>query len=515
MPEAPSPPLVPAPGGASRRDPVREEVLNAALASLPEGRARALLPDLYAHLAARELASRDPQELAAAALSLTDLAATRAPGEAALRLTPPGAGRGPHAIAEIVTDDMPFLVDSVLAALTQQGRVVQELLHPIQAGESLMRITVAAGAGHLLPGMRPGDWPAVEAGLRRALADVRVAVGDFDAMAALLDQALGELRDAEAAEFLSWLRDDNFVLLGHRRLMLEGDGARSVPAEDLGLLRDPAMPVFDALARLPLLDDRVRAALAEDQPVTVAKANMRSTVHRPQHADVVATRILGADGRPAGARLFLGLFAAGAYNRNPRSIPLLRTKVERILARAGVSPTSHDGRALRNILDTWPRDELFQASEAEILEGARVALDLSIRPRPALYVRPDPFGRFVSVIAWLPRESFDTRLRSRVGEMLARAHGGRLSAFYIALGDAPLARIHYIIGTDPAHRIAPDRAALEAAVVQAARSFTDRLGEALAAERGEAAAGTTMATWRDAFPAAYREREEVAYKHKL
>jgi glutamate dehydrogenase len=142
-----------------------------------------------------------------------------------------------------------------------------------------------------------------------------------------------------------------------------------------------------------------------------------------------------------------------------------------------------------------------------VLEGARIALDLSIRPRPALYVRPDPFGRFVSVIAWLPREGFDTRLRSQVGEMLARAHEGRLSAFYIALGDAPLARVHYIIGTDPARRAAPDRAALEAAVVQAARSFTDRLAEALSAERGEAASGAAMAIWRDAFPPAYREHE--------
>ena len=184
---------------------------------------------------------------------------------------------------------------------------------------------------------------------------------------------------------------------------------------------------------------------------------------------------------------------------------MLAQKVDRVLALAGFDPDSHDGRALRNILDTWPRDELFQAPEAAILSGALRALDLQIRPRPALSVRRDPFGRFVSAIAWLPREGFDTRLRERVGEMLAQAFGGRLSAFYIALGDSPLARIQYIIGTDPARPREVDEAVLEAAVAQAARSFSERLGEALTVERGEAAAAALLGRWRDAFPPAYRE----------
>jgi glutamate dehydrogenase len=516
MPEAPLP-----------TDPVREEVLRSASAGLPP-MAATLLPRLFAGLAVAELAARSPETLGEAAASLSALAAQRLPGEVKLRLLPPAFGRGANGVAEIVIDDMPFLVDSVLGALTRQGRVVKEYLHPILAmtrdsagalaklgegplRESLMRVTIGASAGNLLPGMHPGSWPEVEVALRKALDDVRAATGDFDAMITLLDQAGGEIADeGESGEFLAWMRGENFVLLGHRRFVLEGESARIATEENLGLLRDPKVPVFDALANLPALNPRIRAALIDHAPIIVAKANMRSTVHRPQHADVIATRIMGADGKVAGVRLFLGLFAAGAYNRNPRSIPLLRGKVERILEAAGVASDSHDGRALRNIMDTWPRDELFQATEAEILVGARQALDLSIRPRPALYIRPDPFGRFVSVIAWLPRESFDSQLRSRIGEMLARAHGGRLSAFYIALGDSPLARIHYIIGTDPARPMTPDRAALEAAVTQLARGFGERLGEVLAEERGETAAAAVMEQWRDAFPATYRESESVA-----
>jgi glutamate dehydrogenase len=527
-------PKAPLPEEDTGGDPVRAEVLRAARLALHGGPPGAgpLLAPLYAALPTAELAGRGAEALSAAAASLAGFAQSRAPGEVKLRLTPPGAGRGPLAVLEIVNDDMPFLVDSVLAALARTGRVAREFLHPILpvrrdsgggfqgfdeggAGEggreSWMRVSLAAAAQHMLPGMEPADWPGVEAAVRRALADVRAAVRDFPAMIALLDGAAEESDGGEeAAEFLRWLRDENFVLLGHRRLMLEGESARVEPAENLGLLRDASLPVFDALRALPDLPAPVRAALMEAAPVSVVKANMRSTVHRPQHADVIATRLRGADGRTAGVRLFLGLFAAAAYNRNPRSIPLLRGKVERILAASGIAPSSHDGRALRNILDTWPRDELFQAGEAEVLAGARLALDLAIRPRAALFPRRDPFGRFVSVIAWLPRESFDTRLRSHVGEMLARAHGGRLSAFHIALGDAPLARVHYIIGTDPARPLHPDAVALERAVAEAARSFGERLAETLAAERGELAAAEVLAQWRDGFPPAYRETQGAA-----
>jgi len=511
-------------------DSVREEVLRGAMGTLrgaPLG-TEALLEPLFAGIPTRELATRAPEVLAAAAASLAGFAAQRAPGEIKLRLFPPGGGRGPHAVVEVVNDDMPFLVDSVLAALNRTGRVVREFQHPIltvrrdatgalldlgagAARESLMRVIIAGTPTHTLPGLEPTDWPGVESALRGALSDVQLAVRDFPAMMGLLDTAAGEIRDTpEAAEFLGWLRDDNFVLLGHRRLMIEGDGARMVAEENLGLLRDITLPVFDALRGLPELNPALRATLLGAAPVRVAKANMRSTVHRPQHADVVGTRILGADGQVVGVRLFIGLFAAAAYNRNPRSIPLLRGKVERILDASGIRPDSHDGRALRNALDTWPRDELLQASEESILAGARVALDLAIRPRPALFTRRDPFGRFVSIIAWLPREGFDTRQRERVGNLLARAHGGRLSAFHIALGDAPLARIHYIIGTDPAQPVLPDEAALEAAVAQATRAFPDRLAEALSEEQGEARAATLLARWGDAFPPAYRDGATAA-----
>src|SRR5262249_25939279 len=156
------------------------------------------------------------------------------------------------------------------------------------------------------------------------------------------------------------------------------------------------------------------------------------------------------------------------------------------------------------------RDELFQAPDAAVLAGARQAIDLQIRPRAALALRRDPFERFVSAIVWLPRDTFDTRLRERVGGMLARAFAGRLSAYHIALGDAPLARIHYVIGTPPGQVPQVEDATLEAAIADAARSFRDRVAEALVTEQGEAAAARLLARWGEAFPPAYREASSSA-----
>jgi glutamate dehydrogenase len=513
------------PEGGARAELLRmaAEALRRQAPALPED-AALLLRHLAAALPTAELAAEPAERLGGAAASLYAHAAQRRPGEAKLRLLPPGPGQGGAALAEIVTDDMPFLVESVLAALTLAGRTARRLLHPVLRAqrdaegrllslggtegrpESLMHVEIAPNpvrltGDHQVPAV---GWEAVEAALRQAMAEVRLAVTDYPAIRERLRQAEEEIASAlEAAagqNFLRWMAEENFVCLGHRLLRLEPQ----VAIEDgLGLLRDESLPVFDTLRDLSAIPAAVLAQLKDGVALSIAKANMRARVHRPQHADVVATRVFGADGQVVAIRLFLGLFAASAYNRNPRSIPWLSAKVDRILTAAGVAEDSHDGRALRNILDTWPRDELFQADEAAILDGARRALDLSIRPRAALVLRRDPFERFVSAIAWLPRDTFDTRLRETVAGILTRAFQGRLSAFHIALGDGPLARVHYVLGTTPGAVPQVDDAVLEAAVAQAARSFTDRLGEALTAELGEARAAQSLARWAEAFSSFY------------
>jgi len=545
-------------------DTVRAEMLRAAADALSRTApalppaAAAFIGRLHAGLPTAELAQLTPEAMAGAAASLWSLALHRRPGEVLVRVTGPGQAGSPAlpgaAVAEIVTDDMSFLVDSAVAALTQAGHAVRQLMHPVvpvrrdtdgrllgwtgawEAGailESWMRIDLGAAIRHpAAAGREPGHGGAdLDAMLRRVLDDVRAANADYHAMRTLVGRAAVEIGGqapgqqapgqqapggqapgvAPTAAFLDWLVDDNFVLLGHRRIEVGADGALSVaPAENLGVLRRPDIAAFDALADLNAIPPAVRAALLEPLPLVVAKANLLSTVHRAQHGDAVITRIFGGGGAVVGVRVFFGLFAATAYTRNPRSIPMLAEKVGGILATSGVDPNSHDGRALRSTLDTWPRDELFQAPASAILDGARRALDLRLRPRTALVVRLDPFERFVSAIAWLPREVFDTRLREAVGGILARAYAGRISAHYVALGDEPLARVNYIIGTTPGAVPDVDVAVLEQVVRQAARDFRDRLAEAVTDAEGEAAAARLLARWGDAFPAAYRDAATAA-----
>jgi glutamate dehydrogenase len=477
-----------------------------------------------------DLAAHSAEDIAGSALSLLEHARSRTPGQANVRVLNPRpeaeGWRSPHSIAEIVTDDMPFLVDSALAACARLDRPVHLVIHPIipvrrdaagtlvafgaDAGadaprESMIQVEIAQIAGAT-------ELAAMTAALKRAMADVRIAVADWPAMRARLAEAAGLLAGAAdadakvARDFLTWMAEDNFVLLGYRRLDVGADAIPHAAAEaNLGLLRDPAMPVFDVLREPSSIPDSLRTYMREAAPLSVAKANMRATVHRPQHCDVAILKQSRADGTVEAVHLFLGLFASDAYNRNPRSIPYLREKVAAVLAAAGVDPKTHDGRRLSNILETYPRDELFQATVPELLSAARGMLALQERQRVALFVRTDRFERFVSAIVFVPRDRMDTRLRQAIGDLIAAAFGGRLSTNYVLIGDGPLARVHYIVATMPGAVPEVDLRALERALAEAARSFRDRLAEALVAEHGEAAGLAVVGTWADAFPPGYTQ----------
>jgi glutamate dehydrogenase len=483
--------------------------------------ARLLLHFWAASLPTSELAAMPAEELAGAALSLWDFARTRPPGPAAVRVfNPRGRAEGwrsPYAIAEIMNDDMPFLVDTALATLHRLDETVHSVVHPVVpvTRDAAGRITALGSGNHeslmqvaFGPQADPEALARVRLALVAAMADVRTAVSDYTPMSTRLAEVAASLPASTERDFLGWMSQDNFVLLGYRKLCQVGPGLVSPePTASLGLLRDPARAVFGRQHGTGALLPATLESLRQPDRVAVAKADMRSTVHRAQLCDVVVVKDPpDANGEPTGLHLFLGLFAADAYNRNPRSIPMLREKVERILAEAGVDPEGHDGRALRHILDTWPRDDLFQGTEAEVLAAARRVLDLEVRPRLALFVRRDLFGGHVSAIVCVPRDQFDTRLRRSLADMVARAFGGTVAGYAIAMGDGPLARVQFVIAADPQVSGQVDVAALEAAMAQEARSFADRLADALAAEQGEAEAARTLSVWGDAFPDDYAAR---------
>ena len=357
--------------------------------------------------------------------------------------------------------------------------------------------------------------------LERVLADVRAAVTDWRAMREAksrrpslelekLPPPLPAEEIHEARDFLAWMGDDNFTFLGYRDydFLGEDDQARTsiLPGTGLGILRDDSVSVFDRLRNIERLPPDVRYFLRQSRLLMVTKANRRATVHRPVQMDTIGVKRFDADGTVIGEHLFVGLFTSVAYNRSPREIPLLRRKVEAVIERAGFDPASHDGKALLHILETFPRDELFQIAEDELFDIALGILHLQERQRIALFVRRDPFERFVSCLVYLPRDRYNTDLRLRIQAILAEAFDGTLSAFYTPTDRDGLARLQFVIDTTPGAIPDVDLAELEEQLVEAGRSWTDLLQEALIEAHGEEQGLALLRRYADAFPVAYRER---------
>ncbi len=503
--------------------------------------AETFVRQFYANVPPEDILDRDSDALYGAALAFVNFGRVRPPGEAKIRVYNPrfeeyGWQVG-HTVVEIITDDMPFLVDSVTAELNRQGLTVHLVIHPIfrvrrdRNGNLIEFLDRDAGPnGAALESFMhfevdehtsPEFLREVERGIERVLRDVRAAVEDWPRMRekargllAAMEKTPPDLPEdevRETREFLRWMEDDHFTFIGYREYRFSGTGARArmnvVSGSGLGILRSDDVLVFRGRRNLASLPPDVRAFLREPKLLNVTKANLRSTVHRATHLDVVSFKKFDPDGTVTGEVLFLGLFTSTAYSRTPRDIPFLRRKIATILERSGFPPNSHDRKALQHILETYPRDELFQISDDDLFDISMGILHLQERQRFALFVRKDSIGRFVSCLVYVPRERFSTDLRLRMQDILARAFNGRVSAYYPELGhDAPLARVHFIVATDS--RKIPDVQIeeIEAQLVEAGRTWSDKLREVLVEGKGEEQGLRLFRRYENAFASAYQEQ---------
>jgi glutamate dehydrogenase len=498
-----------------------------------EATVKRVIAELYQHVPPVDVAERSPRDLYGAALSLWRFAQRRRPNQAKIRAYNPDpiedGWSSPRTIVEIVNDDMPFLVDSVTGAINNSSRVVHLIIHPIltlgrgpdgRLREILDACTTAACESwmqiEITPESDRADLARLTQVLSQVLADVRAAVEDWQPMRQVLGEVTAELSErtppvprselAEVQDFLRWLDDDNFTFLGYREYAF--DGPVKPERAGLGILRDEAHPVFGGLRDLSSLPADVQEFVRRRELLVITKSNRRATVHRTAHMDAIGVRSFDASGEVVAIRVFLGLFTSLAYSRDPRSIPLLRLKVRRIVERAGLSPASHDGKALLHILDTFPRDELFQTDEDQLLSTVTGVLNLQERQRIAVFIRRDPLERFVSCLVYVPRERYDSQLRGSFAAILEEVFAGRVSTFYTHLDESALARIQFIIRTTRGAVPAVDTTALEGRLAEAGRSWTDRLQEAAAAGFGEEEARTRLRRFQS-FPIAYQARTDA------
>ncbi|MFE7099450.1 NAD-glutamate dehydrogenase [Streptomyces erythrochromogenes] len=508
----------------------------------------------YLHTAPEDLTDRDPVDVFGAALSHYRLAENRPQGTANVRVHTPtveeNGWTSSHSVVEVVTDDMPFLVDSVTNELSRQGRGIHVVIHPQVVVRrditgKLIEILGPDCDAHGPRTERPHDslvesWIHVEidretdradlkqitVDLQRVLSDVRESVEDWEKMReaalriadALPDEPtapdLREYELEEARELLRWLADDHFTFLGYREYnLVDGDSLSAVPGTGLGILRsDPhhsgkedGHPVSPSFNRLPA---DARAKAREHRLLVLTKANSRSTVHRPSYLDYVGVKKFDADGNVVGERRFLGLFSSAAYTESVRRVPVIRRKVAEVLERAGFSPASHDGRDLTQILETYPRDELFQTPVDQLQSIVTSVLYLQERRRLRLYLRQDEYGRYYSALVYLPRDRFTTGVRLRLMDILREELGGISVDFTAWNTESILSRIHFVVrvpqGTELPVLTDGDVERIEGRLVEAARSWADGFDTALNAELGEERAAELLRHYGNAFSEGYK-----------
>ncbi|MFJ2603388.1 NAD-glutamate dehydrogenase [Streptomyces sp. NPDC087425] len=521
----------------------------------PEGRdtldresVLAFLQRYYLHTAPEDLGDRDPVDVFGAAYSHYRLAENRPQGTANVRVhTPTVEENGwtcSHSVVEVVTDDMPFLVDSVTNELTRQGRGIHVVIHPQVVvrrditGKLIEVLAAQPGAklphdGHIESWIHVeidretdrGDLKQITADLLRVLSDAREAVEDWEKMREAALRIADELpaepvatdlvdQDVEEArELLRWLAADHFTFLGFREYELrDDDSLGAVPGTGLGILRadphhsqDEGHPVSPSFERLPA---DVRAKAREHKLLVLTKANSRATVHRPSYLDYIGVKKFDAEGNVVGERRFLGLFSSAAYTESVRRVPVIRRKVQEVLERAGFSPNSHDGRDLLQILETYPRDELFQTPIGELQSIVTSVLYLQERRRLRLYLRQDEYGRYYSALVYLPRDRYTTGVRLRIIDILKEELGGTSVDFTAWNTESILSRLHFVVrvpqGTELPELSDADKDRIEARLSEAARSWADAFGEALNAECGEERAAELLRRYGSAFPEGYK-----------
>lgn len=499
----------------------------------------------YRHVATEDLLARAPEDLLGAATHHQELAKTRPIGTVNVEVFNPEVEEqgwaSAHTVVQIVTDDMPFLVDSVTSELGRMGRTVHLIVHPLivvrrnAAGEleeiigrgtrdSGVDVDTSEGFGVVRESWMhvevdresdAEDRAEIAANLRRVLSDVREAVEDWPKMRAKcteVAEALGAHPPvgipAEEVEqtrrLLDWLANNHFTFLGYREYKLareNGDDVlTAVQGSGLGLLR------YDSSPEGVRLSEQASTVAREPKLLIVTKANSRATVHRSTYLDYVGIKTFDEQGEVTGEKRFLGLFTSTAYTESVTRIPVLQDKINAIFERTGFATDSHSGKDLLEVLETYPRDELFQADQDELHDNATAVLHLQERRKTKLFLRKDEFGRFMSCLVYIPRDRYNTAVRLRMETILRNAFQGASVDYTTRVSESALARLHFVVRVPQGQRIPEvDVDVLEKQLIDATRTWDEDLSEAARTEHGEEVAARLTGLYGKAFPEAYKE----------
>lgn len=520
-----------------RRSDVRDQLVDRIVATRPNSavlknrsQINLYLREYFRNVPYEDMAGRSPRSLAHSALTHLELGRRKRKGQSMVSIFNPTVDKhgfeSSYTIVEMVNDNMPFLVDSVAAAIMRHDLDIHITVHPV--------LRVKRDGKHNVAEILPFDsdegrlesyvhfvvdketdkheLKLLESEIQRALGDIGLAVRDWVPMRIKMLEAREILQYGpqgadsalrqESQALLQWMADDHFTFLGYREYKLHTRGEemflKPVPGTGLGVLAHEKRGGGEVQ-----LTAQMKRLTRQKDWLVITKANSRSTVHRHSYLDYVGIKKYDDEGNPVGEMRFLGLFTSIAYSENPRNIPLLRLKVRRVVERSGYDPAGHLGKSLIHILDNFPRDELFQASVQDLSRTTAGILNLQERHKVRLFIRRDTFRRFYSCIIYVPREKYTTEVRRRIERILLDSFGGTGVDTSVEISDSLLARVHIIVRVPvgDTRRISID--AIEKDIADAVVTWRDRLRSCLDARFGIEEGHKLFKAFGESFPPAY------------
>lgn len=423
-------------------------------------------------------------------------------------------------IIALKTSERPFLIDSITAFLADEKRMIDRLLYTqLKDGSAAVYISVNGSTPK-------AECTRLQKELISILHDVILATTDWQTM-------LERLRDTQAmvkgtpaghkddfaplkeyTDFLSYLGDGNFTMLGYREYNLKKTGNKTTSSvrkgRGLGLLSDERGPVFINESKQGLTPDLQKLRLSGPR-IAVVKVNRKATVHRRVPLDAIFVKELDKKGNITGERLFIGLFTSVTYSRSVSDVPLIRHKIAQVTKATKFIDNSHEYRALAHILEKYPRDELFQLEVEQLKDFALNILKLQERPQVGLFTRIDPFRRYISCLTYIPRERYSTAYRVKMAEILSKGFDGEAETFNTTLDDSPLGRVLFTIRVKQKAKATYDVAAIEKQLIEAAYTWPERLDAALHNEGiDDDEANDITHNYGTAFPLSYQEHYDTA-----
>ena len=494
----------------------------------------------YAHIPLEELVSRRFSDTYGAVLAAWQFLQKRAADETPVAVFNPelesDGWQSTHTVIFILHPNIPFLIDSLRMAINRQEIGTHSLQHSIfrverESSGKLKKLhpnpaakasdNAAFEAFIVLEIDRhsdPEDLRALEQGLQTVLHEVRIAVGDFGAMQERVKDICEELENTtagitaeerkEAQAFLRWMADEHFTFLGYDEYDFVSDKkgmeVSRVAKSELGILRvNNERPDSVRLNELP---QRTRHEMTRTDDVFIfAKSAQRSRVHRPAYPDYIAVKKFNSKGEVVGERRFLGLYTARAYNERPVEIPLLRRKFQTVMERSGFLTDDYAGKELEQILTVYPRDELFQIADDELLDVAKNILYIQERRRIELFMREDVYGQFVTCLAFFPRDIYNTELRLKVEQVLREQLEAEDIEFVTHFSESVLARVQFTIRVPQMENREIPLQKIRNKVIELAQSWRDGLSEALSEAYGEERGNELYRLWGSGFPASYTD----------